>query len=285
MKFEPMIEFNDFNNQKLHLRHLDNDNNANNLNNVYQNIRCCTSRHIYILMSGDYIGVDLYLTHVLIFIIPDTRVDFHKPNWGESENSSKDCGKLEPRTREHRPLRHGQHQTWRQWKDRSENVKILSWLIIHQEIEWTSYCPSFQLSPRVDKLEFLAFLASQLIKQFLHVEFSLSVAIYLDYTQCGTLWHTTCNRCNIVWSSPNTVSVSVVTMVLGRSYVSLHGSRQAVHSLQVWAKWSWCGHGGNKTAVSFFQLASHQFWVWQTLTQISLTGLQCDILPVFMASI
>ena len=47
-------------------------------------------------------------------------------------------------------------------------------------------------------------------------------------------------------------------VLLVRNYVSLHSSRQTVHSLQVWAKWSWCGHGGNKTAVSFFQLARHQ---------------------------
>ena len=45
-------------------------------------------------------------------------------------------------------------------------------------------------------------------------------------------------------------------VLLVRDYVGLHGGRQAVHSLQVGAKWSWCGHGGKNTvAASSFQLA------------------------------
>ena len=104
-----------------------------------------------------------YLTHVLIFISQiEAKV---KTAARMAANLSQEPGSIDPLDMV--SIKLGDSE--------SINLKMSTYyLTIHQEIEWTSDCPSFHLST------------------------------CLDRHQCGTQWHTTCNRCNIVWSSPNT---------------------------------------------------------------------------------
>lgn len=48
-------------------------------------------------------------------------------------------------------------------------------------------------------------------------------------------------------------------VLLVRDDVGLHGGRQAVHPLQVGAKWSRGCHGGKKTVASLFKLDRDRF--------------------------